>query len=543
MLTGLRLGPWRILTVVALLLLLFFMRWAPHGSLSALTGDSSINLYIGQQVNNGLTPYADAWEDKPPLIFWLNAFALRFTPGSARGIVCLAYLFVLAFFIAAWAALRPQVGNYPTMFALLLAVNLLPEVMLCPNITEVFSLPFQAISFLLLCREAEDGSQPYYPALQGLLAAALFQLRANNTAVIGLYIIASVFERIRRREIRRLVVSFAVFVAAFAIGNVAVLWTIIERGCFHQYWAAVFRFGSQYSTMRPAIMHVYAVSVGLLKISRFGGSVIAGATAAVVVAARPSWTNFRDRFAMLVLALFVLEVAGSAVSGRAYEHYFIMWLLPVTVMAGLFIQRCSDAIGLQRFAVWSFCGACTVLLAGSALDSAREFGNAVVKFNDQQANVVRYVRERTTPSDRVFAWNGFGDLPFRLGRRPASRFFHAAAMLDVRSYRAQATEALGDVERVGPKFILEYRHEPGMLPGIFAAIPGTPAEPASGAPDSGDSRDAAISGTTDSWDTAALSEIKSRLRDRYESVYSDGSGVGVYELKPARGSEPHRAVN
>jgi len=539
MTTSSRIGPWRILIVAALLLLLFFMRWAPHGSLSALAADSSINLYIGQQINNGLTPYADAWEDKPPLIFWLNAFALRFTPGSARGIVCLAYVFVLAFFIAAWAALRPRVGTYPTMFALLLVVNLLPEVMLGPNVTEVFSLPFQAISFLLLCREAEDGSQPYYPALQGLLAAALFQLRANNTAVIGLYIIVSLFEHIRHREIRRLVVSLAVFVAAFAVGNAAVLWTIIERGCFRQYWDAVFRFGGQYSTMRPAIMHVYAVSVGLLKLSRFGGSLIAGATVAAVVAARPSWTNVRDRFAMLALALFVLEVAGSAVSGRAFEHYFIMWLLPATMMAGLFTQKCSDAIGLRTFAVASFCGACAILLAGSVLDSGREIGEAVVKFNDRQANVVQYVRQRITPADRVFAWNGFGDLPFRLGTRPATRFFHAAAMLNVQAYRAQATEALRDVLRLRPKFILEYQSAPGSPPGIFAVPDDSAPKPW----DFGGLRDPAILAASDPWDTAELKELKSRLREHYELAYSDGSGVRVFELKQMRGVGPEGAVN
>jgi hypothetical protein len=528
-----------VVLIMPLLLGLFFGRWVPHASLSAMTADSSIFLYIGQQVNNGLTPYADVWDHKPPLIFWLNAFALRFTPGSARGIVCLAYVFVLAFLFAAWAALRPRVGTFPTIFALLLVVNLLPEVMVGPNVTEVFSLPLQAISFLLLCRQAEHGSRPYYPILQGLLAAALFQLRPNNAAVIGLYIFLTLFEHIRRREVRRLAVSLAVFFAAFGIGNVAVLWTIIDRGCFRQYWDAAFRFGSKYLTMRPAIMHVYAVSVGLLKISRFGGSVVAGATAAAVVAAQPSWTNVRDRFAMLAVTLFAMEVAGSAVSGRAYEHYFMMWLLPVTLLAGLFIKMCSDAISLRPFAVALFCGACAILLVGSVLDSSREIGETVVKFHDRQANVVQYVRERTTPADRVFVWNGFSDLLFRLGRRPATRFFHFAAMLDVRSYRAQATEALRDVERLSPKFILEYQPTPESLPGIFAATEESVPQPG----DSGELRDAAIPTGPDSWDSSELRELKSRLRERYELAYSNGSGVRVFERKQVRGSQPEGAVN
>jgi hypothetical protein len=530
MLTAFRVGPWRILTLVALLLVLFFSRWIPHHSLTVVVADSGINLYIAQQVNNGLMPYVDAWEDKPPLVFWLDAFSLKFTPGSARGIVCVAYVFVLAFFIAVWATLRPRVGMYPAMFALLLCMNVMPEVMLVPNLTEVFSLPLQAASFLLLCKEAEDGPGRYYPVLQGLLAAGLFQLRPNNGAVIALYLLVSLVEHVRCREVRPLAGSLVGFVAAFTIGNVAVLWTLLQRGCFQQYWDAVFRFGSQYSAMRPAIMHLYAIAVGLLKLSRSGASIIVGGAAAVVIVGRPFWKKVGDRFAILALTLFLMEMAASGVSGRAYEHYFIMWLLPVTVLSGLFVQRCGDAIEGRPFAVPAFCGCCAMLVCGSVLDSAKATGEAATKFHDRQANVVEYVRERTTPADRVFFWNGDGEMSFRVGRRPATRFFHAAAMLDERSYRAQATEALGDVAHVWPKFILEYQHEAGSIPAIFLAGAGTPEDSAPGRLTSGENRDVALSGTTDSWDTAGLKDIKSRLRSRYHLAYSDGSGVAVYEL-------------
>ena len=47
MLTAFRAGPWRILSLLALLLLLFFSRWMPHHSLPVAEADSSIFLYIG----------------------------------------------------------------------------------------------------------------------------------------------------------------------------------------------------------------------------------------------------------------------------------------------------------------------------------------------------------------------------------------------------------------------------------------------------------------------------------------------------------------
>ena len=321
-------------------------------------------------------------------------------------------------------------------------------------------------------------------------------------------------------------VSLALFSIAFLAGNAVLLWMIIERGCFREYWEAAFQYNAQYSTRRPAIMHLYAIGVGMLKLSRFGGSLLIGAAAAAAVAARPSWGRVGDRFAMLALALFAMEVAGSAVSGMAYEHYYIMWLLPVVVLAGLFIERCSVAIGARPLAVSSFCGACAILLVGSLFDSAREIGEAVTKFQDRRANVVQYVRERTTASDRVYVWNGFADLMFRLGKRPASRYFFGASLAtttDVRSYRAQAVAALRDVERSRPAFILEDHVGPG--PGIFEEIPGALKEP-----------------VRDFWDSDEVTEVKNRLRGTYELAYSDRSGVNVYELRPVRGSGPTGTV-
>src|SRR6185436_19568077 len=168
---------------------------------SILGNDSGGLLFIGQQINNGLSAFIDVWEDKPPVIYWLNALALGLTSGSPRGIVYLAGVFVLGFFIVAGATLWPRIGAYPTIVALLLAVNLLPGVMIVPNTTELFSLPAQAISFLLLIREMENEPRPYYPLVQGLLAAGLFELRPNNTAVIGLYLFVSLYHYTRRRAL------------------------------------------------------------------------------------------------------------------------------------------------------------------------------------------------------------------------------------------------------------------------------------------------------------------------------------------------------
>ncbi|HEY2982019.1 MAG TPA: hypothetical protein VGJ22_12620, partial [Anaerolineales bacterium] len=48
--------------------------------------DNGFYLYIGEEIVHGKLPYRDAWESKPPAIFYLNALALRLGRGSRWGI-------------------------------------------------------------------------------------------------------------------------------------------------------------------------------------------------------------------------------------------------------------------------------------------------------------------------------------------------------------------------------------------------------------------------------------------------------------------------
>ncbi len=508
-------GPVSTLLLAAVLLILFFSRWLPHGGLPALAGDSGMFLYIGQQVSNGLAPYTDVWDHKPPLIFYANAFALRIAHGSPRGIVYLACVSTFAFCTLVWAALRRRAGVYAALFSVILVIGLLPDLVLSPNLTELFSLPFQAACFLLMAREVEAAWEPRYAILQGLLGAALFQLRANNAVVTALYVAVCAYDHFRARSINKFFGQITVFGIAFAIGNAACLWPIIQQGHLRQYWDAAFGFNAQYSSQRPIIMHFYAVGVGILKTSRFGGCALATAMAFAALRARLSWSRIADRFGILAVALLALEVCASAVSGMAFEHYFLTWLLPIGLLAGLFIRYCGELIGSRAFSIPAFAGACTLLVTASLFDGAREFAQCMAKFRDPQADAVRYVRERCASSDRAFVWASYGDLAFRLGLKPASRFFSTVPMShDAETYRAQATEALHDVEHSKPRFILEAPGAEqssslqGSLPRLFSVEP----EPAQ-------------------WDSMELRSIKGRLAKRYSLVYQSGSGVKVYEWK------------
>jgi hypothetical protein len=62
---------------------------------NGLSLDSGYYLYIGQQVLHGKLPYLDAWESKPPGVFYVNAFAMWLGRETRWGVWLVEFTFLL----------------------------------------------------------------------------------------------------------------------------------------------------------------------------------------------------------------------------------------------------------------------------------------------------------------------------------------------------------------------------------------------------------------------------------------------------------------
>jgi hypothetical protein len=505
----------------------FSFRWAAHGAVAASSGDSGIFLFIGQQLGKGLLPYRDAWDNKGPVQFYINALALWLWNGSPMGVVLATGIALATFLTFAWITVRRINGIYAALFATLLILNLFPNIFVAPNSTEAYSIAFQAVAFYLLVRELELPPRLWYPVLQGTLAALLFQVRPNNAGVSALYCLALAYSAIRKGTVPRPLRQLAIFLISFAVSNLVILWPFIISGTFREYANAVLLFGVGYSSGASAFRHLYAVGVGFLKVSPFGASLLAaGVFLDAILSFRQgtlgSGQNLAARCTVLGLALFVIEMLASAISGKAFEHYFAMWLLPLTILAGLFIGRVGSLLqtGDQngRRAVGAmFTGACLMLLLTSVFESARSYGEALLKFHDSRAAVVRFVRQRAAPADAALVWGDFGDLHFRIGLRPATRHFTQSGYTPV-SFRRVTPEIYSDLLRAKPRFILECPFD--STDPLFSALKPLFRE----LPSSGELDDQILN-------------VRQKLRDTYHLTLDDPeSGIKVYELNSAGGA-------
>ena len=131
------------------------------------------------------------------------------------------------------------------------------------------------------------------------------------------------------------------------------------------------------------------------------------------------WERRRPELAGLV-GLFIASLVGTAASGRFYPHYFIQLVLPLTLLAAPICSRIlwspaqPGPLYLRRgFMV----GVLAVTVVG--FTTAHAIG---LYLHRSETAVGRYVREHSSPDDRMFVWGQSTGHYADARRRPASRY-------------------------------------------------------------------------------------------------------------------------
>src|SRR5512141_2880099 len=83
-----------LLTLCGLLALIVLVQ--ANAGTRTLGRDQGFYVYIGDEIVHGRLPYADAWEGKPPAIFYLNALGIWLARGSRWGVWIIEVLFLVA---------------------------------------------------------------------------------------------------------------------------------------------------------------------------------------------------------------------------------------------------------------------------------------------------------------------------------------------------------------------------------------------------------------------------------------------------------------
>ena len=280
--------------------------------------DSGFFLYAGARLLKGDLLYKNVWDDKPPLIFFLNALGLWLSSGSRWGIWILQVIAILASVLLAFVILKKSFGEIGAALGIVSGLAILLLTLHGGNYTEEYAIPFQfACLFFLLQAEQKWGFWPAFACgiAQGILLF-LQQSFISISIAIALYLVL------------RAVLSHSwkplIQVGFIALGGLGVSIMLVGimaiQGILPGFWDGVFVYGMVYSHL------------GLLEhLKGLGDSLQFFRSIPLLFLLIPVW----------ILALFLLLWHGARIIAGILKNRWTGWIL----LAGGILALAGGSVG------------------------------------------------------------------------------------------------------------------------------------------------------------------------------------------------------
>lgn len=304
--------------------------------------DSAIFQTVGKAWAGGAVPYADLFDHKGPLIFFVNM--LGYLIYGRAGILVFQ---TLSLAVTAWGLYRlgrEYLPRLPALGAAGAALVYLARTFDEGNMTEEYSLPFLAVSLWLAvrwCKGAEEGETAPHPwryaAVYGLSFGAILMLRVTSAVSVCCFVLGICIWLIVHRQWKALGANALGFLGGFTAAT----------GPFAVYFALKGALGEAlYGTLWYNVFYATGFSIR----EYYAGNPWAGNTIRRVL------LDFgAPLFLLLALCVLVLLQAprsplvwGSLLSGagsmyilftnRPYVHYFMI-AAPLLPLAGCLAAR------------------------------------------------------------------------------------------------------------------------------------------------------------------------------------------------------------
>ncbi len=448
--------------------------------------DSGFFMYASQQLLQGKTLYVDIWDSKGPLIFFINALGLFIGKDTRWGVWIVEFLFWLVSSLVGYAVMRRRWGILPAflgMSVFLLAGQRLIE---AGNFTEEYALLFTWISIYAFSQTTFGEHKRRYPILIGAMLALNFLLRANNmgtAAVVTLLYFIQAWHKTGLLQATKK--SLWLLVGLFLILTPVAVYFIFH-GTLDDMLTASILYNFDYSFLtRPNSGGIKIIQAAILpghKILRAWMLIpLAGFILAIYQAARKRKTGQLSIFDGLLLLAWPVEMFASAVSGRAYGHYFLLWLPSIGLLAGSLFYSLSQKIFSDQFSqlmnqsrpYWSFLIGLLILVY-SFPEEINQYRISVeqILFNRQQGieihpPIAQYIIQNTSPEDKVLVWGGQAGINFMSDRASISAYVFYPMLANSPLGKQFQEKFYTELSLHPPKLIVDaHFHAPHQVPAL-----------------------------------------------------------------------------
>lgn len=288
--------------------------------------DEGAYAYISNVIDKGGLPYLDAFDNKPPGIYYLynlsmNIFGNAISSPRLMAAVFVVFACVLTFILV----FRLTSSN----FAGILSMTFLGIASSSPAYTgfaantEIFIMPFLIGAVTIL---SEEESKPLGFLTAGLLFGAAFMIK-QPAAVIAFSILLYSLTSLVRHP-RKLLLSLLLFISGFSVPLFIVMAYFAAKGGFEHFWAGflTYNFGRLYGPGIKDILDMFLRNTAFV-LKTDPVTWISAAAGIVLV-----FILNRDIQRGLLFSIFAGSAAAVALGELFAPHYFI-FMLPFLVIS------------------------------------------------------------------------------------------------------------------------------------------------------------------------------------------------------------------
>lgn len=293
------------------------------------TEDSSVFLYIGQQMKAGKVPYLDLFDHKGPVLYYIEYLGVLIAEKNFTGVWILEVLNILA-----TAALMLKLGKIAggKRSSIILSVLVVLgasgwKVWQGGNFTEEYALPWITLAVVIFTVFFQTGQYRRREIfLLGFGFSVVFLLRANMISVWAAWMPIVLILFIKRGKYRDILDCLLYFLGGMALVLIPLLLVAGFSGFLGALWRDYILFNLSYTE------NALSASEHLRLLLTFCRVLWPGAAAVVMtLLLRP-----KKRLLWANALFFAVSLYSVSMSGRGYYHYAIVllpaFILPLTVL-------------------------------------------------------------------------------------------------------------------------------------------------------------------------------------------------------------------
>jgi len=401
------------------------------------TYDQGVYADIADAMLRGGVVYRDAWEHKPPGIYYLYYLAFLLI---GRDFWTIRVLEALAIGLGSAGLIRTAQRWFGSTPAGVVAALALPIVYLQvgKNSAEPESFQIPLIAWAMACWPiaSDKGTVEWRCALSGFLLSLAIMLKTPVATVALVFWLDRAIRDLRKERWRDKVYATAVFSFGLASAPLAILAYYSARGGFAETWDALVLFPLQYNRRSVGRVSVLDIALsrdwiqGLLPIS------------ALILLLLGLIQGLRVRWKETVRWVSVFAGAWASMVVQCTGHVYLKMVLIPSLALGMglvFVRKEPSGMrgGLDRILCWV--GGLLTAIAGVQYAATlwtrradfREVAHASRFLPTQGENleVIQHVRQRTTPQDRIFIWGNEPVTYFLCDRPIAGPYAHLLPIL------------------------------------------------------------------------------------------------------------------